>query len=219
MYGEALKRTITTRKKQVRLTRIARFVVLALDTAARSKTIERLKWSQVDFTQGVIDYREPGKAITKKRVVPVPISTRLRPVLERMFNERVSEYVLDHPGSTRKAWELFRADIGMPNLDRHDLRRTWATLAAQNRVSMWQIAGVLGDTLATVERHYLWHHPDNLHNAVNARFGQGAAAPAPAPTQAPEPGQVSETDLWTALGMPGGPDDALKKFSPFLPVQ
>jgi integrase len=49
----------------------------------------------------------------------------------------------------------------------HTLRHTWATLAARAGFSMYQIAGVLGDTVSTVERNYLKHSPDHLRDAVN----------------------------------------------------
>jgi integrase len=51
----------------------------------------------------------------------------------------------------------------------HTLRHTWATLAAQAGVPLWEIAGVLGDTLATVMKTYAHHCPDHLRGAVNFR--------------------------------------------------
>lgn len=53
-----------------------------------------------------------------------------------------------------------------PDLHIHDLRRTWATLAARRGVALWQIAGVLGDTVEAVGAHYAHHAPDHLRGAV-----------------------------------------------------
>lgn len=50
----------------------------------------------------------------------------------------------------------------------HVLRHTGATLMVQNGVSMWEIAGIMGDKLETVEKHYLKHHPDYLKDATSA---------------------------------------------------
>ena len=58
---------------------------------------------------------------------------------------------------------------GLQGVTRHTLRHTWATWAAQHRVSMWDIAGVLGDTVETVTRNYAHHSPDDLRAAVNFR--------------------------------------------------
>lgn len=46
---------------------------------------------------------------------------------------------------------------------------------AQAGVDLWEIAGVLGDTLATVEKTYAHHHPDYLRRAINA--GPAVAQP------------------------------------------
>ena len=159
----------------IRLSRIHRFVVLALETAARRKSIETLRWEQVDLLAGVIRFDKDGKRIKKKRRVAVPISDRLRPILERAYQERTSEFVLDTPYSVQHHFEALtarasqRIGLKFTNLTIHDLRRTWATLAARAGVNLFQIAGVLGDTVTTVEKAYAHHCPDHLRGAVNFR--------------------------------------------------
>lgn len=151
-----------------RLTRITRFVALALDTAARKAAIEGLTWDRVDLVAGVIDFRQPGRKVSKKRRVPVPIADRLYPLLGRAWLERTSDWVCD-PGSIRSAWDtwLARTPFATMGLTIHDMRRTWATLAARRGVELWDIAGVLGDDPATVEAHYAHHRPDHLRRAIN----------------------------------------------------
>ena len=39
---------------------------------------------------------------------------------------------------------------------------------AQNKVSMVEIAGIMGDKIETVEKHYLKYHPDYLKDATSA---------------------------------------------------
>lgn len=154
-----------------RLSRIGRFVCLALAAPARSATIESLTWDRVHLSGGWIDYRVPGKRVTRKRQVPVPVSNRLKPILLRAFRERdiASDYVLDHPGTTIKLWQAFADKHGFSGVTRHDLRRTWASLSAMAGVSMVDIAAVLGDTLDTTIKHYAHLSPDHLRTAVNAR--------------------------------------------------
>jgi integrase len=151
--------------------RIGYFICIALETAARSAAIETLRWDRVDFARGLIDFREPGRKVSKKRRVAVPISDRLRPVLEDLFVRRDpnAPFVLGHAGKTLNPFVKFRHTHGFDGLTRHDLRRTWATLRAQQGVSMFDIAGVLGDNVETVLKHYAHHSPDHLRAAVNIK--------------------------------------------------
>jgi integrase len=152
--------------------RLRVFVEIALNTASRRAAIETLTWFQVDLTQRVINFNPPGRKQTKKRRAKVPISDALLPWLVRAKAEIKGEFVLGDRGSMFAAFNaavkragLYKA--GRENVTPHTLRHTWATWAAQSRVNLWEIAGVLGDTLATVERKYAHHHPDYLRDAVN----------------------------------------------------
>ena len=70
-----------------------------------------------------------------------------------------------------KVVEKFTKETGWTGgrITPHTLRHSWATQAARAGVSMWEIAGVLGDTIATVSRVYAHHSPDHLRSAVNFR--------------------------------------------------
>jgi integrase len=52
----------------------------------------------------------------------------------------------------------------------HALRHTWATLASRAGIPLFQVAGVLGDSLPTVMRVYAHHSPEHLRGAVNFRL-------------------------------------------------
>jgi integrase len=152
--------------------RVGLFTCLALDTAARSAAIEGLTWDRVDVVRGLIDFRDPGKSVSKKRRVPVPMSDRLLAVMQDAHARRMSKgagelHVLGHTGSTHKPFNRLVDLLGL-DCTRHDLRRTWATLKARRGVSMFEIAGVLGDKLETVMKHYAHHSPEHLRGAVNA---------------------------------------------------
>jgi integrase len=156
--------------------RIGLFVCLALETAARAKAIEGLTWDRVDFVGRVIDYRDPGLRDTKKRRVVVPMSDRLRDVLVVARTHLSGGVcVLDHKGSVRTSYENFMDGLGI-DATRHDLRRTWATLRARWGVSLFDIAGVLGDRVETVTKHYAHFSPDHLRTAVDARGPVGPGA-------------------------------------------
>lgn len=157
-----------------RLTRFERFLWLALYTAPRRRSIETLRWKdQVDFDVKMIYYLPKGATQTNKRRVPVPISQRLLPVLERAYAERIegSPWVMDHSGSIRSTFETCRADLGMHDVTPHTLRHTAATWMARSGVDLWIIAGILGDTIETVTRVYAKHCPDALRSGVDAIDG------------------------------------------------
>jgi integrase len=153
---------------EARLTRVARFVALARYTAARRDAILGLTWDRVDLTGGTIDFRDRALAVTKKRRVHLPIAAALWPVLAQAKRERISYFVLDNPGSIRTAWETAARRAGVPDAGPHTLRHTWATHRAREGVSLWEIAGVLGDTVETVTKNYAHHSPDYLRGAVNS---------------------------------------------------
>lgn len=151
-----------------RLSRIYRFVMIASQTAARRASIAELKWSQIDLEHRIIKFNPDGRVQTAKRRPVVPISDALLEVLKRAYNERISDYVLDHSGDVAKLFDRAAEAVGYPHVTPHVLRHTWATHAAIAGVDTWKIAGVLGDNEATVRRNYLHYNPEYLRDAVNA---------------------------------------------------
>lgn len=154
-----------------RLPRVYRFAMLAYYTAARKRAIETLKWAQVDWDSGehgAIDYEAPGARRTKKRRAKVPMTAALRAMMERAFAERESAYVLDHAGSIRRAFETATRTADLDDVTPHVMRHTAATHMLRRGVALWQVAGVLGDTEATVRRVYGKHVPEALAEAVGA---------------------------------------------------
>ena len=164
---------IAERTNGERMSRVFRFTAIALETAARLNSIVGLRWSQVDLHAQMIRFDNDGKRQKNKRRVPVPISDRLMPVLVRAHAERTSEFVLDDSNDIRRAFNKVveeaaqTIDKRLAAVTPHTLRHTWATLAARAGVDLYEIAGVLGDTLATVERNYLHHCPNHLRGAIN----------------------------------------------------
>jgi integrase len=166
-----------------RASRIHRFVWIAAETASRRAAVQTLTWRQVDLKAGVIRFADElgGKVRKRKRRVTVPISSRLMIKLIEWKAEATSEFVLDTDTDVFRQWTqlVFKAatageDPSILDLTPHDLRRTWATLAAKAGVSMWDIAGILGDSLPVVIKHYAQHSPDYLRKAINFRSAIGA---------------------------------------------
>jgi integrase len=152
-----------------RLTRIWRFLILGLETAARKEAIETLTWFQIDFGAGTLNLNPPGRAQTNKRRAVVRMSSRLRTMLERAYREKTSGFVLDYPGSIRTAFRNLVDKSGLEDVTPHILRHTWATRAAQAGVPMREVADWLGDSIQTVERNYYKRSPHYLKDATEWR--------------------------------------------------
>lgn len=180
------------------MSRIHRFVLVASETAARKNSVVKLRWSQVSLQSGVINYQNDGGPRTKKRRVPVPISDTLMDLLVVAWDARTQdEWVLDTPYSIQHHFDAVKEaayqksqNDKFKHVTPHTLRHTWATLAAQAGVPLFEIAGVLGDTLSTVVRVYAHHSPDHLRGAVNWRDRTGRNTGQKQPTSPTRRGQV-----------------------------
>lgn len=146
--------------------RVRTFIYLARYTAARKSAITHLKWDQVNFAAGLIEYAKHDKKKTKKRKATVPIHPELRVYLEKIKASAQNEYVLEHKGDIRAGLDAAANQAGIDGLTPHVFRHTWATHASMNGVSMTDIARILGDTVATVEKVYAKFQPDYLKNAI-----------------------------------------------------
>lgn len=176
-----------------RLSRIYRFVVLASETASRKTSVQTLRWSQVDLAHRLIHFQNDGNQRTKKRRVAVPMSDLAFEVLTQAWSERSQdEWVLDTEYSIQHHFDAVKekAGEGFEAVTPHTLRHTWATHAAQASVPLFEIAGVLGDTLATVMKVYAHHCPDHLRGAVNFRTRPGCNTDKQSPIMADSTAQV-----------------------------
>ncbi len=148
------------------------FTLLALHTLSRKAAILDLKWEQVDFESRLIDFNPPERVDTIKRRVPVRMNDTLCGALLEAKDFSQTEYVIEYNAKpvldNKKAFARVGVRAKLKWVTPHVLRHTGATLLAKQGVPMWEIAGIMGDRLATVEKHYAKHHPDYLKNAVNA---------------------------------------------------
>lgn len=154
-----------------RLSRGERFLWLALETAARKSAICELTWDRVDFETGVIHYDVPGRKKTKKRRSSVTISKALRPLLERAYAERATDFVLDNASEVWKIVHTIAEHAGVADVSPHVLRHTAATLMARRGVPLWTVSNILGNSLVMVEKVYAKHCPEAMAAAVEMISG------------------------------------------------
>ena len=156
--------------------RLYRFFLLAFATGARSRAIEQLTWDRVDLAKRTIDYRLPNTNHKNKRRAVVPISDALLPRLEAMHARRTDNYVigLGPRGRVSSTYHQARAALKRIGIDqrgvaRHVARHTFASwlLQADPPASIHQVAQLMGDTVAMVERTYAHLLPSNLLAPIN----------------------------------------------------
>jgi integrase len=165
---EADRLVASCKAKHVRLA-----VLLALHTAARIGAVLALTWDRVDLDRRLIDYREPGRAVTRKRRVQVPINDTLLAVLTPAHAAHTCPAVVEYGGARLASLKHgFRDAVTRAGLDGavtpHTLRHTAITWMVQAGVPLWEVAGLAGLTVALIESTYGHHAPDHLRRAAGA---------------------------------------------------
>lgn len=151
--------------------RLRRFIRILYFTAARCRSIETLTKGQIDLKNGRINLRAPDenalKKASKKRRPIVPIHPEIRSDIEQLLNETDNGFLW---GDCAKMYRAFNDHLTKHGFtDRanpHILRHSRATHLLQQGVDIWDVAKLLGDTVATVERVYGHHCPDHLASTM-----------------------------------------------------
>ncbi len=154
------------------------FIILAYHTAARTGAILDLEWDRVDFDRRLVRYAKPGRRETKKRRAVVPINTAALAELQSAYQLRTTDHVIEyHSAPVRSIKTGFRRacqDAGIAECSPHILRHTAASHMVMAGVPLAEVARMLGDTEAIVEKVYGKHSPDYLRRAADALAGETA---------------------------------------------
>lgn len=153
-------------------------VLAALHTGARKGELLGLDWKDVRLDEGVFYVRQTltekneikrsGK--TKRSERRVKMSAPLIEVLRGMARERFAQAALkgERPGRVFRhgggepwayfgldqSWTRMRARAGVPPLDFHDCRHTYVSWALAEGQRPSAVAKQIGDSLATMHKHY-----------------------------------------------------------------
>lgn len=148
------------------------FVRIALMTGQRKEAILSLRWDQVDFQTGLVDFNDPSMPLAHRRKGRgvVPMSEALRSLLERLYRDACCPTVIHRNGHRlrdfRTTWSKIMDACGL-DITPHILRHTVATRLAQKNVPMPQISRLLGHkSTAITERVYAKFSPEFCKQAV-----------------------------------------------------
>jgi integrase len=149
-----------------RVEHVKRFILLGLLTGSRMEAILSLTWDRIDFAAGVMRRRSYGETESKtKRTPPVRLGKRILKLLRqwRAADGDRCKYVIHWNGQRIKGfggiWQRVCKDAGV-DATPHTLRHTRATwIMQQGDVPIWEAAGHLGMSLATLQK-YAKHSPD-----------------------------------------------------------
>ena len=169
---EAARLLRASRTPQARLY-LPLFILLGLYTGRRKEAILSLRWPQVNFEAGVINFEVPGRQRTNKKRGKVRIPRKLVPHLRRARRRGTDlGYVLhDHGrriGDIKKGFAAACRRAGLEGITPHTLRHTAATWLMLSGLNLWEASGFLAMSNETLQRTYGHHHPDYMRVAAEA---------------------------------------------------
>jgi integrase len=155
--------------------RLKAFIQIAYYTAGRRKSIERLRKEQIDLKQSRINLRAPDETTlqrkSKKRRPIIPLFQEIRPVVERLMIDSLNEWLFGDTLEMHHRFKKHLRGLGLGGRDNlHILRHSRATHLLQDGVPIYDVARLLGDTIATVDRVYGHHSPDHLAETLISKI-------------------------------------------------
>ena len=156
---------------------------LALFTGARSGEITATEWNNVDWERRLI--RLPTSKTNKPRTIHLSdVAIEVLRTVPRVGRFVVAGARPDEPyKNLSRAWIVARKYAGLEDCRLHDLRHSYASLAAGRGVSLQMIGKLLGHTVAATTQRYAHLRPEAVA-AVNDDLGeamQAAITKKPAP--------------------------------------
>lgn len=150
---------------------------LLLLTGARLNEILSLRWQDVDLERAML--RLPDSKTGQK---PIYLSPPALEVLATVPRIQGNDHVIVgyKPGSSmvnlQKPWRAIRARAGLDDVRLHDLRHSFASVAAASGLSLPVIGALLGHTQAATTHRYAHLAADPVRQANDRIGGRIAAA-------------------------------------------
>jgi integrase len=129
---------------------------IAWNTGLRRNNVLSLKWSDIDFDANTIRAVVKHRRANGPKEVSIPISNPLRGHLQKLYNERVSEYVIPSPKNPDKpinvssdmGFKKVCQEVGIDDFKFHDLRHCFATYFLSRTKNLPLLADILGHSVA-----------------------------------------------------------------------
>ncbi len=149
--------------------------LLAL-TGARLNEVLELKWRYVDLSRGLIFLPD-----SKTGQKPIRLSTQACSILSRLPRLGSNDHVIvgrgdgAHLVNLQKPWRRIRTRAALHDVRLHDLRHSFASIAAASGASLPMIGKLLGHTQPQTTARYA-HLADDPITALNQDVGNRIAA-------------------------------------------
>lgn len=145
------------------------FIDVAYYTGARKNSVIRLTQAQIDLESKRINLALPNERQRNKRRPIVPIFPEISEIITRRYDGAVRGRLFPDMASVARRFKIAVGRAKLPGrVTPHTLRHSRATHLLQAGVSVWTVAKLLGDAVATVERVYGHHCPDFLAETVKS---------------------------------------------------
>lgn len=147
---------------------------LLLATGARKSEITGLQWSMVDLERGVLSLEDTKTG--SKSIILSPVARQILAELPRSGDGLViAGRIPGRPATLDKVWRRIRKAADLDGVRLHDLRHSYASLAAASGTSLQMIGKLLGHRdVATTSRYA--HLTDAAAAAATEAVGRRLAA-------------------------------------------
>lgn len=158
------------RLRRPRSRHVLLFARIAMYTGARTGAILDLTWDRVNFETGLIDFRVPGRPVTKKRRTVAPMGALRSPLLHARKRAR-SKHVIEWAGQrierVAKAFITAAEELGMEDVSPHVLRHSFATWAVLKGAPIYMVGKALGQTVASTTERYAKVRPQDIADVMD----------------------------------------------------
>ncbi len=175
MEGEPEQTRPETNQKTVIDRHACDAIRLLILTGLRLREVLNMKWADIDFERGVALLPDT-KTGRRYAVLSAPALTLLQEI------ENLGDYVIrgdarDKPRhDLNRPWRAIRAHAGLDDVRIHDLRHSFASVAASGGVPLAVIGKMLGHASAATTQRYAHLADDPLKAAADTVAGRIAAS-------------------------------------------
>lgn len=142
-------------------------IQLLIHTGARSSEILTLKWDWIDLDRGRVDL--PDTKTGRRTLILSQEAVAILRAVARIPN---NPFVIagakpgTHLVNLKDSWDILRRDAGLDGLRVHDLRHSYASVAAAGGMSLPQIGALLGHNSPQTTARYAHLADDVLHRSA-----------------------------------------------------